>query len=325
MKTDFPFSTFHCLLASFDHPITSIERVTALALCRNILSMLQSAIVQRQIYPEKSLVFLRFNRSIVTVFLLLCGALSALAQETTPGKAKSAPTPDKNAAAKPVSAEAIVETTLFVYGIGGGRATLNQIRKTTIERGRTTYTAADGKAEEVTYQRYVLRGDKLAKEKIRLDQTYPNAKYSLLYDGEKVFGIVNNTVFVPREDTAKAFESNMFHGIEALLRYKEDESKIELAEREKIMGVEYYVIEVTDKAERKTRFYISVKSFRVMMLTYEEASVKYRRKFYDYNYAQGTLVPYRTVLWAKDKIAEETEVGTVSYGQKVDEGLFSAN
>ena len=271
--------------------------------------------------------FLRFNRSVITVFLLLCGVLAALAQEPTPQKdtAKPAPTPDKNASAKPVTAEAIVETALFVYGLGGGRGTLNQIRKTTIERGRTTYTAADGKVDEVTYQRYVLRGDKLEKEKIRLDQTYPNAKYSLVYDGEKVFGIVNNTVFVPREDTAKAFESNMFHGLEALLRYKEGESKIEVAEREKIMGVEYYVIEVTDKAERKTRFYISVKSFRVMMLTYEEAGIKYRRKFYDYNYAQGTLVPYRTVLWAKDKIAEETEVGTVTYGQKVDDGLFSAN
>lgn len=277
--------------------------------------------------PGEFLVFLRFNRSIVTFFLLLCGTLSAFAQGTTPQKETARPTstPDKNAAAKPVTAEQVAETTLFIYGTGGGRVTLNQIRKTTIERGRTIYTAADGKVDEVTYQRYVLRGDKLAKEKIRLDQTYPNAKYSLVYDGEKVFGIVNNTVFVPREDTVKSFESNMFHGLEALFRYKEDESKIELAEREKIMGVEYYVVEVTDKAERKTRFYISVKSFRVMMLTYEEAGVKYRRKFYDYNYAQGTLVPYRTVLWAKDKIAEETEVGTVSYGQKVDDGLFSAN
>ncbi len=288
--------------------------------------MLQSAIVQRQTYPENLLVFLRFNRAIITVFLLLCGTFSAFAQEAKPQKdtPKPIPTPDKNAGGKPVTAEAIVETALFIYGIGGGRATLNQIRKTAIERGRTTYTAADGKVDEVTYQRYVLRGDSLAKEKIRLDQTYPNAKYSLVYDGEKVFGIVNNTVFVPREDTTKTFESNMFRGIEALLRYKEDESKIEVAEREKIMGVEYYVIEVTDKSDRKTRFYISVKSFRVMMLTYEEAGVKYRRKFYDYNYAQGTLVPYRTVLWAKDKITEETEVGTVTYGQKVDEGLFSA-
>jgi hypothetical protein len=85
------------------------------------------------------------------------------------------------------------------------------------------------------------------------------------------------------------------------------------------------VVDVTDKQERKTRFYVSAKSFRVLMLTYEEAGVKYRRKFYDYNYAQGTLVPFRSVLWADDKQVEETEIGTITFGQKVDEGLFSAS
>jgi len=62
-----------------------------------------------------------------------------------------------------------------------------------------------------------------------------------------------------------------------------------------------------------------------MMLTYEDAGVKFRRKFYDFNYAQGTLVPYRTVLWANDKIVEETELGTITFGQKVDEGLFKVS
>ena len=36
------------------------------------------------------------------------------------------------------------------------------------------------------------------------------------------------------------------------------------------------------------------------------------------------VVPYRTVLWADDKIVEETNVGTVTFGQKVDEELFKA-
>ena len=52
------------------------------------------------------------------------------------------------------------------------------------------------------------------------------------------------------------------------------------------------------------------------MLEYEDAGIKYRRKFYDYNYAQGTLVPYRTVLWANDKQIEETEIGTITFRSK---------
>ena len=113
------------------------------------------------------------------------------------------------------------------------------------------------------------------------------------------------------------------HGIEALLRYKEDGSTVAIQSRDKIMGVDYIVLDVTDKADRKTTFYVSAKTYRVMMLAYEDGGVRYRRKFYDYNVAQNTLVPYRTVLWANDKQVEETEIGTVTFGQKVDEALFT--
>src|SRR5204863_914696 len=126
------------------------------------------------------------------------------------------------------------------------------------------------------------------------------------------------------EDAIRTFENQIVHGIEALLRYKENESKLDLQPKEKVYGVDYYVIDVTDKAGHKTRFYVSAKSYRVMMLTYEDAGIKFRRKFYDYNYAQGTLVPYRTVLWANEKQVEETDIGTVTFAQKVDEDLFKA-
>lgn len=58
------------------------------------------------------------------------------------------------------------------------------------------------------------------------------------------------------------------------------------------------------------------------MLEYEDGGVKYLRKFYDYNYAQGTLVPFHSVLYVDDKIVEEIEVNTIVFGQKVEETLF---
>jgi hypothetical protein len=223
---------------------------------------------------------------------------------------------------KPTTAEEVAETTIFYYAYPGGRFTLNQIRKTTQEHGRISTMNAKGVAEQSTYQRFVIRGEALDKEKIRVDQTLPNAKFSLIFNDDKTFGVFNNTVFQPRDDVRQSFENQIFHGLEALLRYKENGSTLELQPREKILGVEYYVVDVTDKLGRKTRFFVSAKSFRVMMLEYEEAGVKYRRKFYDYNYAQGTLVPSRSVLWADDKIAEESEVLSVTFGQKVDEEMF---
>ena len=259
--------------------------------------------------------------------------VSAFSQVTTTPKAeqpkptaKPTATPDqKLVAAKPVTADQVVEAAIiFAYAYPGGRPTLNQIRKTTLERGRAKYTAADGKIDQATYQRFVIRAETLDKEKIRLDQEFPNARYSLVFAEEKIYGIFNNSVFTPRDDAAKGFENQIIHGIESLLRYKEDQAKLEMTTREKIMGVDYYVIDLTDKKDRKTRYYISAKSFRIMMLTYEDGGVKYKRKFYDYNNAQGTLVPYRTVLWANDKIVEETDIGTITFGQKVDDELFKA-
>jgi hypothetical protein len=225
---------------------------------------------------------------------------------------------------KPVTGEQVVESSLFIYGLGGGRATLNQIRKTAIERGKLTVTDAEGKTSQANYSRWVQRGESFDKEKIRFEQEFPSARYSLVFSDARIFGIYNDTVFTPREDAMKAFENQIVHGIEALLRYKENESKVELASKEKLQGVEYYIVDLTDKDGRKTRYYVSTKTLRVMLLDYDDLGVKYRRRFYDYNYAQGTLVPYRTVLWANDKVVEESEIGTVTFGQRIDENLFTA-
>jgi hypothetical protein len=263
--------------------------------------------------------------TIVVTFALSLAATSVLAQGNQPKpiapKASPSPTPVK-LDLKNLNVDQVAELSIAYYGLLGGRERLNQIRKTTQERGRTTLTAADGTTTSVSYQRYVIRGDNLDKEKIRLDQEFPSARYSLVYGDDKIYGVYNNTVFTPREDAARTFENQIVHGLEALLRYKENESTLEIQPREKIMGVDYYVLDVTDKQQRKTRFYISAKTFRVMMLTYEDQGVKYRRKFYDYKYAQGTLVPFHSILWADEKQVEETEIGTITFGQKVDEDLF---
>ncbi len=272
---------------------------------------------------------LRFTFSVCLVIGVF--SIAVLAQATPAPTPAPVPSPKETPAPKPqkmdpanLTAEQVVEATIGFYGLPFGRQLLDQIRKTTLERGTANITNPEGKVDRVPYQRFIIRGSNLAKEKIRLDQEFPAARYSLVFSEEKIFGVYNNTIFTPREDAIKVFENQIVRGLEALLRYKENESKIELVTREKVMGVDFHVIDVTDKQGRQTRFFISAQRFRVMMLTYEDAGIKYKRKFYDYNYAQGTLVPYRTVLWAGDKIIEETEVGTITFGQKVDEGLFMA-
>lgn len=258
--------------------------------------------------------------------MVAAGLAQQPAQEASSQKDDRKPTATsaKDAAKNP-TAEVVAESSIYIYGLGGGRAVLNQIRKTAQERGKVSVANAEGKMDQATYQRWTQRAETLSKEKIRLDQEFPTARYSLVFNDEKIFGIVDSQVFTPREDASRAFENQIVHGIETLLRYKENESKLDLIGKEKILGVEYFVLDVTDKQSRKTRFYISAKTFRVMMLDYEQDGTKFRRKFYDYNYAQGTLVPFRTTLYAGDRLIEETEVGTITFGQKLDETLFSGS
>jgi len=278
-------------------------------------------------------VFLSFRTAFLFIILISTTTSLGLAQNVTVSKENNNNSKEKkdkkddkskqqSVDPKNASPEQVAESSIIIYGGLLGRQNLNQIRKTTFERGKISITDATGRTETANYERWISRGENLNKEKVRLDQTFPDARISLIYDGDKIFGILNNTVFAPREDASNGFQNQIWHGLEALLRYKENESKPEIAGRDKIMGVEYYLLDVTDKQNRKTRFYVSVKSLRVMMLEYEEAGVKYRRKFYDYNYSQGTLVPYRTVLWANDKQVEETEIGTITFGQKVEDTIF---
>lgn len=279
--------------------------------------------------------FSRFT-SICLGFLFLFSCLAAFGQTTEKAAApktekKEEKKDDKrsnNAKFDPknLTAEQIVESAIVVYAYPVGREKLNQIRKTEFERGRLTSTAEDGQVTNANYQRWAIRDTTAGKKKIRLDQELPTATYAMVQaDDNRVFGIYNDSVFQPREDAISTFQDRIVHSIEALLWYKENNSRIDLAGRDKILGVEYHLIDLTDTQGRKTRFYISQRSFRVMMLDYESGGVKHTRKFRDYKYAQGVLVPFNSELRLGDRVIEEIHVGTVTFGQKVDDSLFSAN
>lgn len=234
---------------------------------------------------------------------------------------KTAPVDPKNP-----TAENVAETAIVIYANSiNGREFLNQIRKTAIERGKTSFTNTDGTVEKVSYEKRVLRGNTFDKEKIRYDQESPSTKYALIFNDNKVVGVFNDTFFTPRDDASKAFQNQLWHGLDALLRYKENGATIKLDGREKFMGVEYHILDLTDKEGRKTRYFISAKTFRVAWLEYKDNDIKYIRKFYDYRIAQGTLVPYRSVLFANDKQVEETQILTVTYGQKVEDDAFQTS
>ena len=236
------------------------------------------------------------------------------------------PTADKTAAQlKTPTAEQVAEGVIFSYG---SRGVLDQIRRNGIERGRITRTNGEGRTEEATYERRFVRGADLSKDKIRVDQKMPNLEYSLIYGDGRLWGIINGASFTPRQDAVASFMSQYWHSIDTLLRYKENSFTLAYVDKVKLKGLDLYVIDVTDKEKRRTRYYISVKSLHILWLEYEEppdaggTPVRYTRRFFDYRPAQSTLVSYRSVLLADDKPVQETRISSVTFGGKLEESIF---
>jgi hypothetical protein len=259
-------------------------------------------------------------------------------QATKPQDAKSKDSKQQNAKQdnkepeKPIqggskekfTAEQIVESVIFLYGTRPG---LEQIRRYGVERGKITRYPADGNADEANYERRFVRGENLDKDKIRLDQKLSTMEYSLIFDDGKLWGLINGAAFTPKQEATESFISQHHHSLDTLLRYKECGSSISLEGKEQQKGLELYVIDLVDKEKRKTRFYISARSLRVLWLEYEEGppggvAVKYTRKFLDYRVVQQTLAPYRIVLLENGRESQVTNVLTITYGVKVSDSIF---
>lgn len=264
-------------------------------------------------------------------FLIGCG-ISAFAQKPAATPAAT-PSPQQtetidSKSGKPVTAEQVAESTLFLYG---GRQLLAKIRRNGIERGRICKPTCDvGKTEEASYERRFVRGDSMDKDKIRLDQKMPTLEYSLIYGSGQLFGIINGSSFTPRQDAADTFLAQHRHSLDTLLRYKENGSTLSLVGKDKQKGLDLYVLDVIDKDKQSTRYYISSKTLHILWLEYQEPApggstpLKYSRKFMDYRYAQGTLVFYRTVLLEEGKQVQETRIFNVTYGVKLDDAVFKS-
>lgn len=288
----------------------------------------------------------RFHLFALALVVLGAAGLSRPACAQTPETAPTAvptPTPESKVdkkiqpvtgkEAKTPTAEQIAETVILIYGNGGGREMLKQIRRNGVERGKLTRTASDGRLEESSYEQRFVRGETADKDKIRLEQKMPTMEYALVFNEGRIWGIINGTAFTPKQDATAEFLSQAQHGIDALLRYKENGATVAFVGREKLKGLDLWVIDLTNKDKSRTRYYISAnpdirKTARVLWLEYEEtpaeggAPVKYRRTFHDYRYSQNTLVPYRSVLYRDDKQVLEARVQTVTYGIRMDESFF---
>lgn len=227
---------------------------------------------------------------------------------------------------KNVKPEDIVERAIIAYG---SRPVLQAIQKNGTLRANVKFHAPDGVREGRTISKFIRKA-KLAEDLIMIDLDLPGTRYLLGFDGTKTWSINNGEVQEPAAETIKAFRAAHEHSYEALLRYKENDGKLEIVGNNKLGTLDMDVVELTLPSGTKTRYEISRRTGRIIYIYYEEkpapeaAPVKYKLYFKDFRAIQNTLVPYDIQVFADGKLIEERKVVEVAYNVQMEEKNFLA-
>jgi hypothetical protein len=234
--------------------------------------------------------------------------------------------------------EALLEVVIFYYG---GREQLRKVRAAIQEEGNLRLATDQGEITGTYVQRAMMK-EKSWLDLMRTDLNLsppdaaqrqgaaPSIKYTIAYNGASVWSAQNNQYVTPRPDAAAAYRAQLTHDYLALLRYKEDGSKIELKDPETVVGVQTNVVDLTTPDGEKTRYWISKSSLRIIHLEYElnfaegQPPVKYKVSFFytPLRIVQNTLVPSRRMMYQDGKFAQEMTVTSVIYSAKLNPEVF---
>ncbi len=225
-------------------------------------------------------------------------------------------------AQKAPNVEKLVEFAKVNYGLlivqtnGVVKSNLKLISGDNIREGRSTLK--------------FIRKPKLMEDLVILELDLPDTKFTMGFDGTKTWALNNTERTELSPELATAFRSSYAHSYEALLRYKEDGSKVELVDTKKIASLEIDIIDLTTADGQKTRYEVSRRSGRVLYLEYETKPatpdakpVKYRLHYKDFKAVQNTIIiPYKTIVYENDVIVEERTVIEAAFSGQMEEKVF---
>ena len=245
----------------------------------------------------------------------------------------------KAGAVKLSQVEGVVELALIAYG---GRKQLDIARAATQEAG-TIRLATDQGDLSGNYLLRSIRKQKSWEDLLRVDlelsapenaqgQSAPPIKYVIGFNGASVWSAQNGQYVNPRSGADVAFRAQLTHEYMALLRYKEDGSKIEYVGPETVVGVDTNVVDLTTPDGEKTRYWLSTKTYRVLHCEYElklaegQPPTKYRIDYYYTPFSsavvQNTLVPVRREMKQDGKFVQEIKLLSINYSAKLDPEVF---
>lgn len=256
---------------------------------------------------------LLFRRTFVAALVLGCYS-SGFSQVDT-AKAQKNP-----------RAEDVVERAIMAYG---SRAAIYAVQRNGTLRALVKFNAPEGAYEAKSVSKFI-RKPKLDADLLMIELELPGTKYVIGFDGKETWALQDGQLQTPSKEAVQAFHSAHQHGYEALLRYKENDAKLEYVGSSKVGTLELDIIDLIAANGLRTRYEISRKSGRILYLNFEEkptpeaAPVKYRLYFKDFHVIQNTLVPYETQVYKDGKLVEERKIVEAAFNVQLEDKAFKA-
>ena len=227
----------------------------------------------------------------------------------------------------PLKPEDVVEQAIYAYG---GRPAIYGIQRNGVIKSNLKLTTPDGVREGVATNKFI-RKPKLTEDLLVLTLEFGRSRFVIGFDGKKGWTQDNGEIQdPPPAETIAAFRNAHAHSYETLLRYKENEAKIEYAGNRSFgPNNELDLIDLTLPDGTKTRYEVSRKFRRIIYLEYEDPApapeakpVKYRLYFKDFRAIQNTLVPYDVQVFRDGVLSEERKLVEVAYNVQLEESAF---
>jgi hypothetical protein len=232
---------------------------------------------------------------------------------------------DAGAQKKP-KPEDLIERSILIYTYGGGRAMLYGIQRNGTLRALIKFFTSEGTREGKSVTKFI-RKPKLAEDLLMIDLELPGTRYIIGFDGQETWAIQDGEVHKPGEEAVAAFRSAHEHSYEALLRYKENGSKLEYVGTNKLGTLEMDTIDMTSPSGVRTRYEVSHKSGRIIYANYEDSKstpVKYRLYYKDFKPVQNTLVPHEIQVFQDGNLIEERKLVESTFNTQLDEKAFKS-
>ncbi len=247
--------------------------------------------------------------------ILLSLSFSVLLDRPSEVKAEKIPKPEE-----------VAERAIMAYG---SRAAVYAVQRNGTLRALVKFMSADGTREGKTVTKFI-RKEKLKDDLRIVDLDLPGTRYVLGFDGKETWNIHDGEIQKLSDEVIKAFHVAHAHSYESLLRYKENEGKLEYVANTKLGNLEMDIVDLVLPDGVRTRYEVSRKSGRILYLSYEEKAnpqavpSKFRLYFKDFHVIQNTLLPYITMVYQNDKLIEERKIVEAVFNVQIKDDAFKA-